>query len=106
MASVWISRRAVKRGTRYRVMFRVGGRESAPRYGGAFGTMREARIRRDWIAGELAGMRVPDLSLLAEPQAAPTLREAAERWQASRVDASENTRLMHRSALRAMLPLL
>jgi len=31
-------------------MFRVGGRESMPRYGGAFSTMREAKIRRDWIA--------------------------------------------------------
>lgn len=112
MPSVWIAKRLTKpdgkhKGApRYRVMFRVGGRESAPRYGGAFGTMREARIRRDHIAGELAALRMPDLTLLAEPQAASTLAEVAERWQASRVDASENTRLMHRSAVRAMLPLL
>jgi integrase len=106
MPSVWIARRTAKRGTRYRVMWRVGGRESAPRYGGAFGTMREARIRRDYIAGELAALRLPDLAQLAEPPTSPTLREAAERWRASRVDASENTRLMHRSAVRAMLPLL
>jgi integrase len=68
--------------------------------------MREARIRRDWIAGELAALRMPDLALLAEPPVAPTLAELAERWQASRVDASENTKLMHRSAVRALLPLL
>jgi integrase len=68
--------------------------------------MREARIRRDWIAGELAALRMPDLTLLAEPPAAPTLAEIAERWHESRVDASENTRLMHRSAVRAFLPLL
>ena len=40
------------------------------------------------------------------PIAAPTLAEAAERWQASRVDVAENTRIQHRSALRALLPLL
>ncbi|MFL5977781.1 MAG: tyrosine-type recombinase/integrase [Gaiellaceae bacterium] len=68
--------------------------------------MREARIRRDWIAGELAALRMPDLTLLAEQPPAPTLAEVAEHWQASRVDTSENTRLMHRSAVRAMLPLL
>jgi integrase len=106
MPSVWIARRATKRATRYRVMYRAGGREAAPRYGGTFGTMREARIRRDWIAGQLAALRMPDLSLLAEPPAAPTLGEVAERWQASRVDASENTRLLHRSAILALLPLL
>ena len=93
MPSVWIVRRATKRATRFRVMYRPGGREVNPRYGGTFGTMREARIRRDWIAGELAALRMPDLTLLAEPPAAPTLAEVAERWQASRVDASENTRL-------------
>ena len=32
------------------------------------------------------------------------MAEAAARWQASRVDASENTKLQHRSAVRAMLP--
>jgi integrase len=34
------------------------------------------------------------------------LREAAARWQKSRVDVAENTRLQHRSAVRAMLPSL
>jgi integrase len=47
-----------------------------------------------------------DLTLLAQPPAAPTLSEVAERWQASRVDASENKKLMHRSSVRALLPLL
>jgi hypothetical protein len=37
---------------------------------------------------------------------APTLREAARRWQESRVDVAENTRLQHRSAVRMLLPLL
>ncbi len=43
MPSVWITTRVTARGAkRYRVMYRLGGRESAPRYGGSFGTKREA----------------------------------------------------------------
>jgi integrase len=55
--------------------------------------MREARSRRDWVAGELAAVRVPDLSVLAaEPPKQPTLREAAESWRSSRIDVDEGTR--------------
>jgi integrase len=68
--------------------------------------MREARIRRDWVAGELAAMRVPDLALLAEPETAPLLRDVARRWQDSRVDIRENTRIQHGTAVARMLPLL
>jgi integrase len=102
MASVWIT----KRGSRHRVMYRLGGRESAPRYGGSFPTRREARIRREWIRGELAARRVPDLRPLGAPKQAPTLAETAERWQASRVDVRESTRVQHRTALGRVLPIL
>jgi integrase len=37
---------------------------------------------------------------------APTLRDAAKRWQESRVDVADNTRLQHRSAVRMLLPVL
>jgi len=87
-------------------MFRTGGRESAPRYAGAFSTMRQAKIRRDWVAGELAALRVPDLTVLAEPVAAPSLRSIAERWQASRVDVRVSTTIQHRTALNRVLPVL
>ena len=98
MASVWIARRPRKSGgVSFRVMFRTGGREAAPRYGGAFATMREARIRRDLIAGELAARRVPDLHSPAEATS-PTLREAVAAWRASRIDVSEGTRVLHRVA--------
>jgi integrase len=99
MASSWIERRSTSRGTRYRVRFRLGGRESVPRFGGAFRTMREARVRRDWVAGELAAMRVPDLSVLAEPASEPTLSEIAVRWQESRQDVREATAVQHRTSL-------
>jgi hypothetical protein len=97
MPSAWIERRPSGRGTRYRVKFRAGGRETVPRAAGTFPTAREAKIRRDWVAGELAAMRLPDLTLLAEPAAAPTLREVAERWLESRIDVADHTRLQHRS---------
>src|SRR5208282_4052177 len=43
MASVWISKRPTSAGaTRYRVIDRVGGRESTPRDAGTFKTKREA----------------------------------------------------------------
>ena len=107
MASVWIRTRPTKDGgKRYRVEFRLGGREARIRYGGSFATKREATIRAGWIAGELAALRVPDLELSTEPAVAPTLREAANRWQESRVDVAENTRLQHRSAVRMLLAVL
>lgn len=104
--SAWIAKRKTSRGVSHRVMYRVGGRESPPRYAGAFRTAREAKIRHAWVAGELAAMRVPDLELLAEAAKAPTLREIAARWQASRVDVRESTTIQHRTALNRVLPLL
>jgi integrase len=106
MASVWIARRPRKNGGQsYRVMFRLGGRESMPRYGGAFSTMREAKIRRDWIAGELAGRRLPATGPLVQSHAAPTLEQAYEAWRTSRVDVAEATAAYQRSAIRRAKPL-
>lgn len=107
MASSWVERRKTTHGASYRVRYRIGGRESVPRFAGAFRTMREARTRRDWVAGEIAAMRVPDLELIAaEPVVAPLLRDVAKRWQVSRVDASDNTRIQHGTAVGRMLPIL
>jgi integrase len=108
MPSSWLVTRTTKSGgKRYRVEYRLGGRETPKHYAGSFATKAEALERRRWVDGELAAMRVPDISILApELVKAPTLAEAAARWQASRVDVAENTRLQHRSAVRAMLPLL
>ena len=62
MPSVWLE----KRGDRHRVRYRIGGGESAPKYGGSFGTKREALIRKAWVLGELAVMRIPNTKLLEE----------------------------------------
>jgi integrase len=106
MASAWIERRRNRGGVSYRVKYRVGGRESAARAAGTFPTQRAAKVRCDWVRGELAAMRVPDLTRLADPVAAPTLRDVARRWQESRVDVRESTLVQHRTALGRVLPTL
>jgi integrase len=107
MASAWVETRTTNAGAmRYRVRYRVGGAESADRYAGLFNTKREARVRQAWVLGELAAMRVPDLELLANESGAPTLRGAAERWLASRIDVAENTKGNHRSAVAAIVPFI
>jgi integrase len=102
MPSAWVDRVKVKGGTRYRVRYRVGGREDNPRRAGAFRTLREANKRRDWVAGELAAMRVPDLNLVAATT--ETFRELAERWRESRVDVSAGTLQTYNVALGRLLP--
>ena len=107
MPSSWITTRpTADGGKRYRVLFRVGGRESSPRYAGSFQTKRDALSRRAWVTGELAAMRVPDLAQLVEPTAAPTFAEIAKRWQASRVDVRPSTAIQHRVALARVLPII
>jgi integrase len=108
MPSAWIERRETPGGqTRYLVKYRLGGRESAHRYGGSFVTKREAQLRRRWIAGELASMRVPSVRRLEKSAvSAPKLAEAAERWRASRVDVTDGTAVGHRVQLKRVLPLL
>jgi hypothetical protein len=88
MASAWLERRSTASGVRFRVRYRLGGRESIPRFAGSFETKREALARRAWVMGELAAMRVPDLALVDLAGSSPTLRDQAERWRASRVDVS------------------
>jgi hypothetical protein len=94
VSSVWIERRPTRSGgMRYRVEYRLGRSGSRSRYAGSFKTMREANLRKQWVAGELAAKRVPDYRLLdPEPPNVPTLREAAESWRSSRIDVDEGTR--------------
>jgi integrase len=102
MPSAWVDRVKVKGGNRYRVRYRVGGREDNPRRAGAFRTLREANKRRDWVAGELAAMRIPDLNLVAPMT--ETLADLAERWKASRVDVAAGTMQTYVVALGRLLP--
>jgi integrase len=98
-ASSWLIRRETTSGPRWRVLYRVGGRESSTRYAGSFKRKEDAVKRKRFVDGELAVLRVPDLQALAqESLGAPTLAQAAERWRESRVDVAEQTANMHRSA--------
>jgi integrase len=106
MPSVWIAARPTKDGgRRYRVLYHLGGRGARSRYAGTFGTKREAEIRKNWVAGELAALRVPDLAFDEPDQTpvAPTLAEACDAWRATRVDVTDGTRALHRTALGRVL---
>jgi integrase len=104
MASSWIVRRQRSDGgTTYRVLFRLGGRESMPKHGGSFRTMREATARRNWLAGELAAMRTPDVRLLVAPAGEPTLANVAETWRGSRIDVADGTAATYRVNLGRIL---
>jgi hypothetical protein len=106
MASSWITSRTTRRGEkRWRVEFRLGGREAPTRYGGSFKSKREADQRKRWIAGELAAKRVPDLRFAAEVGSV-TVRATANRWKASRVDVSAGTMATYEVALGRLLPRL
>jgi hypothetical protein len=112
MPSSWVLARATKKDgrnkgrPRYRVLYRLGGREISARYARSFATKAEAVARKRWVDGELAALRVPVLAVLVEPAPSPTLRVIAERWTASRVDVSDATLTYHRSALNRAEPLL
>jgi hypothetical protein len=81
MPSAWVKRRHGKTGVRFRVEYRVGGRESSARYAGSFTTKREALARKAWVLGELAAMRVPDVAF--SPRRRP-LRRSARHQNAGR----------------------
>jgi integrase len=102
VASVWITTRTTPKGKlRYRVSYRVGGRESPIRYAGSFPSRKGAERRARWVREEMESMRVPDLrALLREPT---TLTEAAGRWREGRIDIAENTANVHRKSLTHVL---
>ena len=106
MASVSMHREERKGTVRWRVLYRLGGRSSRRRHGGSFLTKRLAEKRRDWIAGELANLRVPDLRLLKEEHTVVTLQAVAEEWRASRVDVASGTAQTHKVNLNRILPVL
>jgi integrase len=93
MPSCWIVVRRTKSGeNRYRVEYRLGGRESSTRYAGSFARKADAEARKRWVIGEMAAVRVPDLSALDDSPRTPPFHEAGEEWLASRIDVAENTR--------------
>jgi integrase len=100
--SASITPRKTKAGRRFVVRYRLGGRTYPVQHGGSFATLREARARRDLIAGELAAGRHPaDLlgTLTAEPTPTVTFAVWRDRFLASRLDLDDNTTKNYRSSL-------
>jgi hypothetical protein len=51
-------------------------------------------MRQQWVAGELAAMRTPDIRFVNQSEA--LLSDVAEAWRASRVDVEDGTAATHR----------
>lgn len=103
MPSLTINTRQTKSGRRFIVRFRLGGRAYPIVHGGSFRTMREAKIRRDLIGGELAAGRNPaDVlnALATTPTPSTTLAHWRHRFIESRIDVDENTKKNYVSALK------
>jgi integrase len=104
MAGVSIRRRETKSGPRFQVRYRLGGRAYPVEHGGSFKTLREAKVRRDLIGGELAAGRNPAerLRAIMDQRPARTFAAWAEAYRSSRVDyATETTKNMN-SHIKAM----
>lgn len=104
MASLYITTRKTKKsGARFVVRYRLGGSAYPVQDGGHFRTKKEARARRDLIAGELAAGRNPrDLlrTMFATPEAALTIADWKDKFLASRIDAAKNTIKGYTSSLK------
>jgi integrase len=95
MASVSIRRRQTTSGARFQVRYRLGGRAYPLQHGGSFATMKEARLRRDLIGGELAAGRNPAdlLRAMVAPRPVRTFADLYDEFTASRVDVAETTKI-------------
>ena len=63
MSSLIITTRQTKSGPRYVVRYRLGGRSYPIVHAGSFKTLKEAKARRDFVAGEMAAERNPSDAL-------------------------------------------
>jgi len=106
MASASITTRTTSAGERrFQVRYRLGGRAYPVQHGGSFATLREARLRRDLIAGELAAGRNPadllqGLTVAVVVPTIVTVGEWGERFLVARIDIDLNTKKNYGSAIR------
>jgi hypothetical protein len=103
VASLTIVTRRGKHGPRYLVRYRLGGRAYPIVHAGSFKTLKEAKARLDFVAGELAAGRNPAealRALSAAPTAIVSVNTWAARFVASRIHVDTNTIKNYRSALR------
>ena len=103
MATIMITTRRRASGARYVVRYRLGGRTYPVVHAGSFKTLREAKARRDLVAGEIAARRDPAEMLravLASPPPKLTVSDWSDKYLASRIDVDANTTKNYRTALR------
>jgi integrase len=100
MASALITTRKTKSGPRYVVRYRCGGFAYPLVHAGSFKTMKEARLRRDLVAGELAAGRDPAAALraLVEPPARRTLRRCFDEFIEARIDVGASATRLYGNA--------
>jgi integrase len=100
-----ITTRLTKSGPRYVVRYRLGGRSYPIQHAGSFKTLRDAKTRPDFVAGELAAGRNPaeTLRALSDAPRIQTFREWADAYKASRIDVAEKTRKTIDSYLKVIL---
>jgi integrase len=107
--TVWVRKRATQeKGTRYQVVYRRGGRAFKLETAGTFPTQREARTRRDLVAGWIASGKNPktELAILAATRTPErTYRKVAEAYKRSRIDTADETRKSVGSHLKRLLPI-
>src|SRR3954451_18454484 len=100
MASACITSRVRAGGKTYVVRYRLAGRAYPLVHARSFRTLKEAKLRRDLVAGELAAGRDPALLLAAMTSAPAPAPGLAARWaefSASRVDVGEKAQAQYRN---------
>jgi integrase len=94
MATLSITKRVTASGPRYDVRFRRGGSDFPVERGGSFKTLKEAKIRRDFIGRLLAAGQDPRPHLTAKPDPVvlkTTLSQWGEKFIDSRIDVTRGT---------------
>jgi len=97
VSPAWIRTRQTASGEkRYLVLYRRGGRTWPMEAAGTFKTLKEARVRRDYVGGEIAAGRDPRDSLRKTVTPRRTLDDWFELWLKTRIDVDERTRENYR----------
>jgi integrase len=104
MATVTITTRNRKGGPRYVVRYRLGGRAYPIVHAGVFKTLKDAKSRRDLVAGEIAHGRNPAdaLEAMTTLPLVRTFAQWAEAYRTSRVDLAADSMANVSSHLKAM----
>jgi integrase len=96
--------RRTRAGSAYHVRYRLGGRAYPVVHAGSFKTLKEAKTRRDFVAGELAAGRNPDKALRAllidATRPVRTVGAWTDKFLESRIDVDRNTIRNYRTALK------